>query len=61
MLEQELKLAQDETTNIGMLNNKLLKGGNQLSKTQYLDRQRMELDQTKRLNIELSKEMVQVK
>ena len=61
MLEQELKLAQDETTNIGMLNNKLLKGGNQLSKTQYLDRQRMELDQTKRPNIELSKEMVQVK
>jgi hypothetical protein len=61
MLEQELKLAQDETTNIGMLNNKLLKGGNQLSKTQYLDRQRMELDQTKRQNIELSKEMVQVK
>jgi hypothetical protein len=43
------------------LNNKLLKGGNQLSKTQYLDRQRMELDQTKRQNIELSKEMVQVK
>ena len=61
MLEQELKLAQDETTNIGMLNNKLLKGGNQLSKTQYLDRQRMELDQTKRQNIELIKEMVQVK
>jgi len=44
MLEQELKRAQDETTNIGMLNNKLLKGGNQLSKTQYLDKQRMELD-----------------
>jgi hypothetical protein len=61
MLEQELKRAQDETTNIGILNNKLLKGGNQLSKTQYLDRQRMELDQTKRQNIELSKEMVQVK
>ena len=60
-LEAELKHAQNEANHIGMQNSKILKAGNPLEKTDFLDKQRKELAECKQKITQLSADLVSMK
>jgi hypothetical protein len=53
MLSEQCKAAEDDKTNLGKQNNKLLVSKNPQAKTQYLDQLRTELNSTKKEVIKL--------